>query len=368
MYARLHAVLSLPLLLSTLCIAIVLSMLVHYRRYPISKYSKTLGEVRGPCYHLLRSNLMAFSEHRHGFEIHGEDIRVDNERASKILLVGVDSRCTLDSVYLCAHTEAAVVEPPALWTMLSVSTLARWFRGGQARCHQCATEYADLPAAEREVLHFIQHQRGRVAALWPGGYDEAYHDRSERPVVRWDSEPVFARALSRLDSSTLNTVCIVPFYTRNGDNLFFNPPWWYNGTGALVTRHLRQHADGGGMVARIKLAILCILGLGFFLLPRPVKMDTYFGGPVFLREGESAAALGGRAAGSLQRLLDTCAALPNRQLHSKPGLLPVLISGLYILYIVVQNIVVFAAFIVFFAITQVYDTCIQPAAKLEKDK
>lgn len=368
---RLHDVLSLARVLSSLCIAIVLSTLVHYRRYPISKYCKSMGAVWGPCYHLLRSNLMAFSEHWHGFEIHGEDIAVDNDRASKIVLVGVHSRCALDSLYLCAHTEAAVAQPPVLWRVPGVSALVSWYRGEQAPCHQCTAEHHDLPAAEREVLHFIEHRSGRVAALWPGGYAEAYAERSWRPHVRWDAEPAFARALSRLDISTLNSVCIVPFYTRNGDSLFFNPPWWSSGTGALVRKHIREQAGGGGAIARIKLAILCILGLGFFLLPRPVKIDTYFGGPVFLREGESAAALAARAASSLQLLVDKCDALPKQRLHSKAGLLPVLFTGVYGLYIMVQNIVIFGALVSLSVIIQVFNACTlkaTPADNVEKDK
>eukprot|EP00981_Chlorochromonas_danica_P015037 scaffold10132_cov169-Ochromonas_danica.AAC.2 len=50
--------------------------------------------------------------------------------------------------------------------------------------------------------------------------------------------------------------------------------------------------------------VMMLYSVGFIFLPKPIKLDTYFGSPLVLQEGESAENFATRVKLALQELID----------------------------------------------------------------
>ena len=89
-----------------------------------------------------------------------------------------------------------------------------------------------------------------------------------------------------------------------------------------------QFKNGDLLVLPSLLTVL-LLSLGFFFIPVPIKLDTYFGEPISLNDNESAEEFTIRVASNLQTLMHTVDTLPERDYPSgKPQLLTLFIVGI----------------------------------------
>jgi hypothetical protein len=138
---------------------------------------------------------------------------------------------------------------------------------------------------------------------------------------------------------------------KNGDSIYYNHPWWYtysssfarNGLQMIAKKHMEYTPSlllfGGG-------------GLGFMLFPRPIKLDTYVGDPIYLKQGESAKDLAKRVGNSLQTLINETNALPEKSFKARGGMLSYLYAILFGMFMLIQNILFIASialWVAFFA-------------------
>ena len=75
------------------------------------------------------------------------------------------------------------------------------------------------------------------------------------------------------------------------------------------------------------------------LFPRPVKLDTYIGEPIYLKQGESARDLAARVRESLQSLIHSSNALPERKFKRKrKGLISFVGATAFGTFMLLQNV------------------------------
>jgi len=185
--------------------------------------------------------------------------------------------------------------------------------------------------------------------LLPGGHAECLKSTSERFRVKWLTEPGFARILTSKQND-LKGATIIPFYTKNCENIYFNPTSWHDYTGRLVSdwifdiRRRRQHWK------LLPLFFLTFISLGFFIFPLPVKLDTYISeNPIHVTGNETAAELKIRVERELNALIDRVERAPDRPfpppsaitgLRSIDRVINFLFAMLTGVYVLIQNVII----------------------------
>lgn len=120
--------------------------------------------------------------------------------------------------------------------------------------------------------------------------------------IDWKEKPGFVDILVQ-DPVLRSTVSVIPFHTKNCESIFFTTRWWRNMSGVALKRLYREYRQGH----YTRLPIFCILAqlsAGLFFFPRPVKLDTFFGDPITVREDETAAQFSERIKEATQLLID----------------------------------------------------------------
>lgn len=213
---------------------------------------------------------------------------------------------------------------------------------------------------DNEFINILLYNNEPILIL-PGGSYEAYKLYSERDIVNWKDNPGFARLLvkySKIYPKLYNTR-VIPFYTKNGDDILYNHPWWYDISGKHARKSLLEIRKGNYSYL-FRLMIFGGLGLGFLLFPKPIKLDTYFGEPLQLKKNETSEEFGKRVQTSLQNLIIKVNKLPPKdklikkykKKHFLMKLLYNLYNILYGIYIVIQNLIfcIFCMMLTIFAV------------------
>lgn len=216
-----------------------------------------------------------FAKVWHGYEIHGLDELVKNK--SNCLLIGYHSRPTLDIIYLTCTIQCHVLVTHLLFYIPILGSLLPLLgiipsKGG-VKDDAETTFIEALSKGDRPMM------------LLPGGTVEcmkAYHDRYR---VLWKENPGFARVVHAVPSLRANTK-VVPFYTKNCERSMWTNAWWYTQSGRGV-RFLMERFSKGGLASLPLMMITLLCSLGFFPLPAPVRMATYFGPQLTIKEDES---------------------------------------------------------------------------------
>ena len=147
--------------------------------------------------------------------------------------------------------------------------------------------------------------------LLPGGLYEFSKSYDEQYKVNWKTKPGFARIIvDEIYSHNKNSnVCVIPFHTKNCENLFFTTSTWYTFSGNLVRKYSKDVKNGNYW--KIPLLITMIgLSFGLFVMPLPIKLETYVGKPIKPNENETSEEFGLRVTNELQQLIDFVEKLP----------------------------------------------------------
>eukprot|EP01041_Mallomonas_annulata_P006889 gene6889-13967_t len=274
--------------------------------------------------HVLFTALAEFALFWHGFEIHG----LDKIPANNTLLVGYHSRCTLDLFYLSSLLRPSIVGshlffivPPVAWFFRKCGVISS--KGGNIGSEKAFIR--ELSSGSKPVM------------LLPGGHEEFCHSISERYRAQWLREPGFARIIYSNHNKLGKNTKVIPFFIRNCEYIYSTTTWWHDFSGSTVKALMRDARRG--QIWKIPVAMLMALfSLGNILLPVPVKLDTFFGKELTLRDGETIESFTNRVKTELHRLMDEVqqmsdSSFPREQHH----VLILIIVGIYTL---LQNLVI----------------------------
>lgn len=275
-----------------------------------------------------------FSAYWNGYEMHGFDKIAAYENC---LLVGYHSRCTVDIVYLLANIQPSTIATYLMFKIPIMGFVLSQFNilpsGSSTKAEMGFV--AALAATKRPLL------------LLPGGVFECLKPLAQIGKIQWKKVPGFARIIHKEQQHLGSNTKVVPFYTKNCDRLLYRSDFIYEVCGS-VGRNMYSKFKKGHYYLMPLMLTLMFLAVGIKLVPRPVKLDVYFGDAIVLKEGESAEDFSARIAIATQGLVDKVEAMPQRE-FSVPRNESVLQSLLFWgtgAYTVLQNMF-FIAFIVF---------------------
>jgi 1-acyl-sn-glycerol-3-phosphate acyltransferase len=264
------------------------------------------GKLAKPVRAIASKFISDFASYWHGYEIHG----AEHVTASHCLLVGYHSRCTIDALYVWCRLHASFVISHIFFSIPVMSSFVRGL--GAVPAKSSVTDTTDDGFA-RLLL-----ESDRPVMLLPGGGHEAMKSWSQRYVVDWKKEPGFARVIANSDilSQSRESIGVVPFYTRNSESIWYTTPWWHDYSGQFLRNGMAAMAEGHYWSIPLTLSV-ALYAFGFTQYPRPVKLDTYFGEPLFIRPNETAESFARRVQGSLQLIIDEVNASPPRQFQKQ---------------------------------------------------
>jgi 1-acyl-sn-glycerol-3-phosphate acyltransferase len=224
--------------------------------------------------------------------------------------VGYHARFVVDIAYLVARLQCRfLVNHTTLQVPITSQVLTS--------CGAVSSNSDKSAKGAESFVHSLSQDSEPLIVL-PGGSYECLKPLNEIGRVCWKTEPGFARAIIEHSSLLGALTRVVPFYTKNCERTAFISPRFYDFTGKISRR-----ATGcpNGSFLFLGMMLVFLFSLGFPFLPRPVKLDTYFGEPLVLRTGESAACFALRVQNELQSLIDEVESLPERPYpRGRPGL------------------------------------------------
>ena len=273
------------------------SIIAKLRPLFVSEKCPWSGKPEHPVKRFCCDNLAEHFSFWYGYEIHGGDEMKESPCGS--LMVGYHSRPTLDliamlvtfrSYVLCSHLFFKV---PLLGQLIS-------------HCGGIPSRSPDSQEDESDDM-FVQALASgtRPLFLLPGGIFEFSKSSDESYCVSWKSPPGFARILCDPKyADKLKHVKIFPFFTRNCEDAYYFLPDWWRDLSSNALRSMMDAIKSGKIFLSPILMILALSSIGGFLLPKPVKWDTYIGEPIILTANEKDVQLGRRVERKLQKLMD----------------------------------------------------------------
>ncbi len=79
---------------------------------------------------------------------------------------------------------------------------------------------------------------------------------------------------------------IIPFYTKHCESIYFSTPTWYDSLRTLSFSYYERFKKGDILI--LPWMLMCMTSsLGFIPWPRPLKLDTFLGKPIYLKCNES---------------------------------------------------------------------------------
>lgn len=232
-----------------------------------------------------------FARFWHRYEIHG----IEHISRTNCLLVGYHSRCTVDGVYAQAFLQGTTLMSPIFFAIPASQQIFE-------KIHCVSTHLPGQSAEESFVTTVVQGNRPTI--LYPGGHHECYKPLQEKYKVMWKELPGYARILLAEPNRPGANTAVVPFFTRNSEEIFFTSDWWYDLSGKMVIKDFYEFEHGNLWLLPL-LFPKTIAGLGFTPLPRPVKLDLFIGEPVIPKTNETATEFAERVRSSLQSLIDS---------------------------------------------------------------
>jgi 1-acyl-sn-glycerol-3-phosphate acyltransferase len=239
-----------------------------------------------------------FAKYWNNYEVHGLDKL--KEYGGNCLLVGYHSRCSLDLVYTVVALQPSVI---ATHMIFKVPIMGWLF-----------SQVNVLPSGANKKAEklFVRALSGkRPVMLLPGGVYECLKPLSEMCKLQWKEVPGFARIIHREKALGSNTR-VVPFYTKNCERSLFRIDVVYEVLGRWSCSMYDWFRRGHYWLMPLMLTCMWI-SVGNKILPRPVKLDTYLGDAVVLREGESVESFAERVRATTQGLIDRVEALPEQE-------------------------------------------------------
>lgn len=240
-----------------------------------------------------------FAYYWNGYEMHGLEHVTESENC---LLVGYHSRCTVDLVYILVNVQPSIIATYLMFKIPIMSFILAQFNILPSGSNNKAEMgfVAALSTTKRPLL------------LLPGGVYECLKPLSQVGKIQWKPVPGFARIIHKEKGYLGRHTKVVPFHTKNCENLLFRSDFIYETCGNLGSNMYSAFKRGHYYLMPVMLTFM-FLSIGVKIVPRAVKLDTYFGEPVVLRAGESAEAFSARIATAAQELVDAVEALPQSE-------------------------------------------------------
>jgi 1-acyl-sn-glycerol-3-phosphate acyltransferase len=270
-------------------------------------------------------NILSFARFWNDYEIHG----LENVPNRNCLLVGYHSRCTLDLLYLGAAIRPAMIVSHIFYSFPGLG----WLNDSLG----CISSGKGSSSADTAFVQAVVNGNKPVMLL-PGGAFECEKSYEDRYKIQWKELPGFARVLLQEPHRPGCKTSVVPFFTSHCEDLYYTNPWWYTYSGKWLRAAFDRLRDRQP-VSIPALLCMCLMALGVFIAPRPVKLDLYFGTPLVPLDKESDIEFAKRVKTAAQTLVDEVNARSQEKSLSHPnrGINKYFRYPLYGLYVVGQN-------------------------------
>jgi hypothetical protein len=287
---------------------------------------------------LFLCNIEEFGNYWNGYEIHNGEQLTELCRRSGCLLVGYHSRPTIDLVYLFAKLKPRIIVHYLAFKVPVLREILTSLGVVSSRQDGYDLEQSFVETVTSRVNH-------SPVILLPGGRFECIKSYDQRYQVLWKDIPGFVRVLCehRQTVASNGGVTILPFFTAQCEDAYWHSPWTYDTTKWLADSLYESFLAGNTLVMPIMLTTM-LCSLGFLLLPRRVKLDTYIGEPITLKTDEEALDFARRIKSELQSLMnrhhhDHCSQPRDASLRlvTPTGCVDHLVSSMYGMYTLVQN-------------------------------
>jgi hypothetical protein len=204
-----------------------------------------------------------------------------------------------------------------------------------------AAEEPDTPIATARASPAKRRRRSSVPAAKSNGKSRA---RSASPRRR--RAPARGAPATRRPRVVGEKTKIVPFFTHNCEEIFWNVQWMYDLTSDAMRWVLvvLKRRNGSALLKTALMPLvapLLAVSLGFALLPLPVKLDLHIGHPLTIRSTESEAAFAKRVTAAMQNLIDTAIQEHRGRDCVSEGWTRICRHPFYVLYALLQNICIF---------------------------
>lgn len=248
-------------------------------------------------------SVVEFAMFWHDYELHGfEKVK---SIGGNCLLLGYHSRCTLDLVYLLCFVQPSVIvsylfyKVPIVRTLLPLVNIMPSKESNQSNDKAESGFIKALTESSRPLL------------LLPGGAYECLKPLSQRWKLQWKTEPGYARVIVKEKDKLGKRTKVVPFYTKNCESCLYHTDELYEFFGKWSNKLYSLFKKGNILVVPLMLTVM-VLSLGCTLVPKPVKLDVYFGDPLSLKDDESSAQFSRRVETATQKLINDVEAMPQR--------------------------------------------------------
>lgn len=233
----------------------------------------------------------SFAKFWHRYEVHG----LENVTKNNCLLVGYHSRCTVDGVYATAFVEPTTIMSPIFF---AVPFSRKLF----SKINCVSTHSEGLSTSQSFIKTVIDGKRPTL--LFPGGHHECFKPLSEKYQAMWKELPGYARILLEEPQRPGQNTSVVPFYTHDCEEIYASTDWWYDFSGKAILKDFHDFENGKYWLLPL-LMPKSLAALGMILLPRPIKLDLYFGPPVKPLPREDAKDFARRVREGMQNLMET---------------------------------------------------------------
>lgn len=283
-------------------ITIILLLIILPKLYPLF-ISRPINRWTGKQFSLIQTliycNFLSFASYWNDYEVHNDQYITNNS-----LIIGFHSRSTFDNLYILAHLYPTFIASYFLFHIPFASTIFKYLGAIPSKGLNSST-------TDIEFIKLLISNTTPPVLVLPGGSYEAYKPYHERYHVNWKDEPGFARLLVNyaIQYPDIYKIQIIPFYTKNSDDILYNHPLWYTISSKYARKALYEIRNGN-YIYLFSLMFYGGLGLGFLPFPRPIKLDTYYGMPLKLKKGETSQEFGKRIQNSLQNLINKVNKLP----------------------------------------------------------
>ena len=292
--------------------------------FSTGKYSAWKQET-GCAYNILQRFLfypvLDFAKFYHGYEIHDANVIGDVlSNGNSCLLVSRHSRCTADLIYFMCSMPCRVVASHLLGRLPFMAQLMPWL--GIVPSVPPSTLHSNKLDKHTSRDTFFQYllQSDRPMMLLPGGAYECLLPYVERDTVHWKEEPGFTHIIRQHYHNTTidKDIVVVPFYTRNCNEIYLTSSNWFDFSGDWSFRMYNAFKRGHYWIVPFMMTLM-LTSFGFFVMPRPVKLDVYFGEAVKWRRNDTAKAFARRVKHNLQTLIDTTNKLEDKPIVTQRG-------------------------------------------------
>ena len=248
----------------------------------------------------------------HNYDIHDLEKIKSYSKNGNVLLVGYHSRCTLDLVYLISTIQCNVLASYILFKIPFINYLMKYHFNVISSTISRNIDNNNNSSSSRGSSNVTDDQfvttlynSKKPLLLLPGGIFEFFKEYKLRYHIQWKEIPGFVRVICNNPTYLGNNTKVIPFYTKKCENCYYHHELFYNNFGKFGNYCYNYCKKGSYYIVLLPFTIsIILLSFGFFLLPRRIKLDTYFGEPLQLNQNETAQSFAKRIKIATQELID----------------------------------------------------------------